>query len=257
MSKYSEIPKKIAASDPQPYKQKIPRTIRQTFETSAVPAGMHAAAMSWINNNPDYAYSFSDNEERRLLIEQHFGNDVLNAYNRLKIGAFRADLWRYCALYINGGIYADLDTVSKCPLRDILSRDDEFITVFAGSVPAGIFNAFVCSIPKHPFLARSIELAVNNILNGGEFHPLAITGPLCMGTAINLVLNRDTNTDFVAGDHTINGISFRILEKVRSQQPSERRVIYKGRTVLMCKYEGYDSDLATTGQQHWSGNPAC
>jgi hypothetical protein len=33
---------------------------------------------------------------------------VLNAFNSLVPGAFKADLWRYCILYINGGIYLDI-----------------------------------------------------------------------------------------------------------------------------------------------------
>ena len=51
-------------------------------------------------------YVFSDND-RRLFIEQHFDTTVLHAYDSLIPGAYKADLWRYCVLYINGGIYLD------------------------------------------------------------------------------------------------------------------------------------------------------
>lgn len=245
------IQKRIAAIKVSTHRQKIPQTIFQTFKTNNVPPGMYKAAMSWVDNNPDYAYSFSDDADCRSLIQQHFDANVLLTYDKLNVGAFKADLWRYCALYVHGGVYADLDTVSKCPLQDIINEEDEFISVFAGAVSGGIFNAFICSIPGHIFLKRAIEEAVRRVLFGGADHPLAITGPLCLGRAINMEIGRDKETEFTEGQHTVNGHSFKILEKVRSPDPNKRSVACKGRTVLMCKYDGYESDLTGTKQRHW------
>ena len=42
------------------------------------------------------------------FIKQHFGPNVVKAYNMLIPGAYKADLWRLCVLYIHGGIYGDL-----------------------------------------------------------------------------------------------------------------------------------------------------
>jgi len=212
---------------------------------------MYNAAKSWIDNNTDYSYGFYDNEDCRFLIEKNFDTDVLSAFDRLKVGAFMADLWRYCALYVHGGVYADLDTVSICPLQDLIERDDEFISVTA-EVTGGVFNAFICSVPQHNFLARIIDRAVQNILSGNASHPLAITGPLCMGAAINLELGRDKDTEFFAGTYAINGYAFKILEKVHSMDFNNRKVVDAERVILMYKYEGYRSDLRISGQQHWS-----
>ena len=42
------------------------------------------------------------------FIKSHFSKRVLYAYDKLIPGAFKADLWRYCIIYINGGIYIDI-----------------------------------------------------------------------------------------------------------------------------------------------------
>ena len=44
----------------------------------------------------------------REFIKNNFDLDILNAYDILKPGAFKADLWRCCILYIYGGIYLDI-----------------------------------------------------------------------------------------------------------------------------------------------------
>jgi mannosyltransferase OCH1-like enzyme len=253
MSNHLLIQKCISATEKSSYEQKIPKNLFQTFKTNNVPSGMYNAAMSWVNNHPEYSYQFFDDDDCRELINKHFGDDVLDAYNMLSIGAFKADLWRYCVLYVHGGVYVDLDTLSLANLRGIIDADDEFITPFAGMVKGGVFNAVICSIPGHEFLKRAIEEATRLIHLGTADHPLAMTGPLCLGRSINHILARDVNTEFLEGKYDINGYSFKILEKIKSPDSTKRCVAYNGEVVLKCKYDGYEEELAGTGQKHWMG----
>ena len=89
----------------------IPKIIHQTFETTHKPVGMAKACESWKVNNPDYKYIFYDAQQRIDFIKQNFQRPVLTAYSDIIPGAFKADLFRYCVLYIKGGIYADSDTI--------------------------------------------------------------------------------------------------------------------------------------------------
>lgn len=251
MNSNSLIPKRIMASNISSSEQKIPRTIFQTFKNNNVPVGMYNAAMSWVNNNPDYEYCFADDEDCHSLIKENFDHDVLRAFEQLEAGAFKADLWRYCALYVHGGVYADLDTFCTYPLQKIIDTNDDFVSVFASAVAGGIFNAFICSTPRHVFLKRAIDEAVKMIFTGKPDHPLALTGPLCLGRAVNMELARDKDTRFTEGQHYVNGYSFKILEKQHSTDPNKRNVAYKGQTVFKCKYDGYEADLAQTGQKYW------
>ena len=89
------------------------------------------------------------------------------------------------------------------------------------------------------------------ILKGGQDHPLSITGPLCMGRAINKTLQRDINAEFLEGDYDISNFKFRILEKKRSPNPEERNVRWQGETLFLCKYPGYREELDSSGGKHW------
>ena len=58
--------------------------------------------------NPELEYFLFDDNDCIEFIKTHFENDVVDAYYRLIPGAYKADLWRYCVMYIEGGIYIDI-----------------------------------------------------------------------------------------------------------------------------------------------------
>lgn len=236
--------------------QKIPRHIMQTFESRDVPPRMYEATRSWIRENPDYDYWFFDDEDRRELIREHFDDDVSRAYEKLEFGALRADLWRYCALYVHGGVYADVDFVCLSPLREVFRPSDEFVTSNAHAPAHALLNGFIASVPGHPFLEQAIRRAVENVFSDTPKQPMAVTGPICFGEAVNLALGRDATTPFDDGTHLINGVSFRLLIKVHAKDRSEHRVADGHRTVLQCKYPGYESDLRAVGLEHWQARVA-
>lgn len=229
----------------------IPKIIFQTYKSRNLQKGMFKAASSWKDKNPEFSYYFYDDEAQRALIENNFDSSVVAAYDRLDVGAFKADLWRYCVLYVYGGVYADIDTVCLRPLDQLIAATDKFIAPFAGIVRGGIFNAFICAEAEHPFLKASIKRSTDMILNEEHDHPLAITGPLCMGRAINKTLEREINTEFFEGEYAINGFNFKILEKKRSKIPEERTVRWKKKTIFLCKYPGYREELLKSGGKHW------
>ena len=52
-------------------------------------------------------FVFFNNEERINYIN-NYNQSLGNIYSKLNVGAYKADLWRYCILYIKGGIYLDI-----------------------------------------------------------------------------------------------------------------------------------------------------
>lgn len=178
----------IPAAVPGGASQKIPRIIHQTFKGAIVADGMWAAANSWQTNNPDHEYRFSEDEACEAFIAASFGNDVLSAYRLLAQGAFRADLWRYCALYVHGGVYADIDTECRLSLRRVIAPDDEFIVPQGQGRNLSLFNAFICATPRNPIIARVIEAALPLLKLGT--HPFAVVGPTGLALALNHVCGR-------------------------------------------------------------------
>ena len=111
----SDVPAQRApAADARP--QAIPRLIFQTNKTPRVGRRALDAINQMLTLNPTYSYKFFDDARCASLIREHFAPCVLRAFEMLRQGAAKADLWRYCALYVHGGVYLDLDSAIVGPL---------------------------------------------------------------------------------------------------------------------------------------------
>lgn len=232
----------------------IPFLIHQTFKSSDVPQGMVDAASSWSGLNRDHDYRFHDDAAHVELLRDRFDADVLAAYRKITYGAFKADLWRYCVLHEFGGIYADIDTVCRLPMTELLQAEDRFVVPEAGTVKSAVFNAFIAAMPGHPFLAAAIERATRIILSSDSFDGYMTTGPGNLGAAMNEVLGQDSRTPHTPGPHGFKDGSYRILHKHRASDTAPGHVSDGSRTVMFNKYDGYRSDLAGTGVAHWEAD---
>ena len=163
---------------------KIPKIIHQTFQTRLLPEYIVNATHAWLDRNPDYDYYYYDDRDQRKFIEQHFDNDVLKAYDKLIPGAYKADLWRYCVIYIKGGVYIDIKMGPYVPLKYIIDPDTDLVIV-NDTHNGTIYNAFFAAAPGHPSILKTIEITVQRVLRGeyGD-HILYPTGPMAMGYAI-------------------------------------------------------------------------
>ena len=79
----------------------IPKIIVQTYNTTNLPTEIVGAVKSWKVLNKDYKYIFFDDNQCREFIKENFNSDVIKAFDCLIPGAFKADLFRYCFLYVD------------------------------------------------------------------------------------------------------------------------------------------------------------
>ena len=96
--------------------QKIPRIIHQTHTRNEIPDNMQEAMETIISLNPEYEYRYYSDEDCRDFILKYLGSRVAKAYDSLIPGAYKADLFRYCVIYIKGGVYLDSGFVAINPL---------------------------------------------------------------------------------------------------------------------------------------------
>jgi mannosyltransferase OCH1-like enzyme len=130
------------------YDQNIPKTIIQTTYSRNIENILHYnSILSYIELNPEYEYKIFDNNDSRLFIKNNFDEYILIAYDLIIPGAFKADFFRYCYLYINGGCYFDCKSILRVPLRNIINKDDTFL--LCKDIGEGYFNAIILSIPKN------------------------------------------------------------------------------------------------------------
>lgn len=73
-----------------------------------------------IDKNKSWDYNFYDDEEAKRFLYFNFGSAFEEKFNSFKSGAHKADLFRLCWLYINGGVYIDIDIELYYPLDDII-----------------------------------------------------------------------------------------------------------------------------------------
>jgi hypothetical protein len=233
--------------------QSIPTIIHQTFENNDLPPLMHDAVMTWVNLNPEYEYRFSNSVARRVFLKDNFEPKILMAYDTLQSGAFKADLWRYCQLYVNGGVYSDVHQVCRRPLSEFLLPEDRFVSARAGNLPFAMACGFICATPQHPFLRQAIDRAVDIILSKRNVDGYVAVGPWNLGVSVNACLGRPEKSSFAFGETHANGFRLRLVRKCRSENGGPPYLEDEdGRVILYTEYDGYHEDLAQLGIDHWS-----
>lgn len=192
--------------------KKIPRVIYQTFKSRDVPKGMYDAVNSWIKMNPEYEHFFYDDESCAEFIKNNFSNDVLQAYHMLIPGAYKADLWRCCVLYVKGGVYVDSDMECLKPLDSYIDPDDEFVVPRDDPMSKSfLYNAFMACYPKHKFMLKQIKNIVKNVFEQKKIYHLDISGPGLLGKTVNKCLNRDINHEYSLGSYKVNEYKMKVF----------------------------------------------
>lgn len=191
------------------YPSKIPKILHQTYETMIIPERLTSCIGAWINGNPDYEYRYYTGEDCRDFIATHFPERVLRAYDTLYPGAFKADLWRCCVLYILGGVYADIKLFPAIPLHKLLDPTVDFMIVYDYPLERRhtreIYNAFMAAVPGNPFILNVINTIVSNVEERRMTHKLDITGPIVVGNEFTKFVKENNSTyDWQRGVHSIS-----------------------------------------------------
>jgi hypothetical protein len=159
----------------------IPLNIFQTWYTKDLDEKMQDCVDKLKLSNPEFEHYLYDDKDCAEFIEDNFGEEVLNAYNSLIPGAYKADLWRYCVLYKNGGVYLDIKyfTVNDFKLIELIDR--EYFVKDIEPSGSGVYNAFMVCKPGNKKLLNCINNIVKNVKS--KFYgegALAPTGPLLL-----------------------------------------------------------------------------
>lgn len=86
-------------------------------------------------------------------------------WNSLENGAHKADLFRYCVLYVKGGIYLDIKTKLIKPLEETFTRDNTLYTVICnnfGKNPTCIYQGVIASPPRNKIFLELIDYVANS-----------------------------------------------------------------------------------------------
>jgi mannosyltransferase OCH1-like enzyme len=112
----------------------FPRKIWQTWKVDPLEFEERdlSCARTWTAKNPAWRYEVLTDGNDMYYVESHFGPqginrpDIVEMYRSLTAKIIKADLLRYLVMYVDGGVYADIDVEALRPLdRFIPDRYDE------------------------------------------------------------------------------------------------------------------------------------
>lgn len=148
-----------ATHEPSRDTRDIPRLLHLTYkDLSKIPSKVD-------DNLSQYAQGYDahwyDDTRARDFLQTYFTPRVLRAFNKAKKGAHKADLLRYCLLYIHGGVYMDVKTVLIRPLDEIFNKpgvDTYFVHEYDNNTHLPqIYNGVIATYPRNPFFLQLIH----------------------------------------------------------------------------------------------------
>lgn len=129
-------------------------TIIQTyFDKSKIPDYIYENIKKYA---PNYKHIIYDDKECISFLQKNFDKNVVDRFNSLKSGAHKADLFRYCYLYINGGLYLDIKTVLIKNISEIFKNKKYIYSVF--SISKGtVYQGIIYTPPKEKLFKILID----------------------------------------------------------------------------------------------------
>lgn len=133
--------------------------------------------------NPSYSVRRHNDSSAERFIRNSCGTDVAKAFSCLRAPSFRADLFRFCALFATGGVYLDEDIIPLKPLNTVISECSS--ATVGHDFPAGGYLAkqmkILAAAPGSELMKCSMDTIVDNVRRRRKpDSPLALTGPLLL-----------------------------------------------------------------------------
>jgi len=179
-------------------------SIIQTSPTQTMSKKKYYSISTILTTSVDYPYRFFDDKDVLDFVKTHFSQLIVDAINNLVPGAYVADIFRYCYLYLYGGIYIDCKKIVYISFTDYIKRFVHYthnmhnihntLEIFVKDIPPGMtYNAVIVSDRLSKTIKLTLMYAVFMIVNNLYTEdPLNITGPGCLGDAIRYVYKNNS-----------------------------------------------------------------
>ncbi len=141
----------------------IPSNLFMCWKTKNLPPEMNKLVNKIKEENPEFNIYIFDDNDCRNMIEKYFIKEVVDAFDTLIPGAYKADLWRYCVLYVYGGIYMDIKYVPINGFKFKELTDKEYFVRDRVEGGKGIFNALMVCKKNNLILEKGIKRIIYNI----------------------------------------------------------------------------------------------
>ena len=235
---------------------KIPKIIHQSYKPN-VKKNMYNAINSWKLMNINFEYKYWNDDDCIKLINEHFNENVMDAYNSLYAGAYKSDIFRLCVLYIYGGVWTDISSICKYPIDKIIFEKNNLIIVkdHPAQVNNGnIYQAFIITESNSKIIKFILDFTVDKVLNYEHYNnvypqlinnSIFVTGPAVFAIGINKILGR--NDTSIIKDKLIehNSIDYGLVN-IRLLDHYPGNILMDNITIIDTKYESWQNDRINT-----------
>lgn len=159
----------------------IPYHVHQSFCTDTLPYELVRRSQTIVEREPGLSYTFWTDTAAREYLGTLSDTRILQMYDALIPGAYKADVFRYALLYQQGGVWIDMgvemhQTIQWC-LEKEPSRD--LVVIREAAASDGYWNGFIMVRPHHPALLAVLDRCLlNTAMKCYGVSSLSITGPL-------------------------------------------------------------------------------
>lgn len=110
----------VHPSNYNPSLQRIPRNVWQVFLGYSPFERLGESVQSWVMANQDYSYMLVGKEGAENFVREFYSErpDIVQTFVDISYPIFQSDLLRYMLLQAKGGVYSDVDTTVRKPIRD-------------------------------------------------------------------------------------------------------------------------------------------
>jgi hypothetical protein len=235
--------------------RKIPKIIFQTMESNLTLLNIKSCISQIKTLNPDYKYYYFTSRDCREFIKKEFP-DVLEHYDVLLPGAYKADLWRYCVLYKYGGFYMDIRMYPYMGFDSIITKNTEFVSCIDVTQNM-LYQAILGAAPGNKAIRLAIDKCVQNIRERSvATSDLAVTGPGVMGSALNKSMGRPEEKDLTdIRDERVVLLQWNSLKAPKYLQDDKDIFCCHKYTKLLLDSEVHEETnywLMLTGKEHYS-----
>ena len=148
--------KPMEESDKEKDVKTIPKSIHLTYMSrDRVPKKVFETLKKYAG---DYEIIFYSDDDCKEFLKKNYGDSYVNKFDEIKLGAHKADFFRYCLLYIKGGVYMDIKLVLQTELNTIIDHKTDNLLYSCLSInKRTMFQAIIASYPKNDFFLHIIN----------------------------------------------------------------------------------------------------
>lgn len=166
-------------------RSRVPARVVVTFTARTLydlEPSLRASVDSWRIDSQRVAPSivYYNDAQAREFLALHFADEkAVDAWDILVPGAYKADLFRACEIFVNGGLYCDVKCTRIAPYAALVGERGTVALEHSG---LGLWNGCFAAPPKAPWVGAYVRRILANVKERSYgMNLLDITGPVAMG----------------------------------------------------------------------------